>query len=50
MYDWCMNTSGHNFTGSPDAIIADVFKAGMDINCVRFCGDAPELAINSTSL
>jgi hypothetical protein len=36
-----MNTSGHNFTGYPDAIIADVFKAGMDINCVRFRWGCP---------
>ena len=32
-YYACMNNSGHNFSTSPDQIIADVFKAGLDINC-----------------
>lgn len=28
-----MNASGHNYSTSPSQIIADVFKAGMDIDC-----------------
>ena len=35
-YYACMNASGHNYSASPDQIIADVFKAGLDINCGSF--------------
>jgi hypothetical protein len=31
-----MNVSGHNYSTSADTIIADVFKAGMDINCGNY--------------